>query len=99
MSLEQRLDDAERRLEHIEHEWSDPAVAADPERSRELGREQARLTPIVTDYRRLKGIRAQLATSRHERDTEQDPELREMAREIVAELEQEEAEVMASLRV
>ena len=83
MSLEERLDDIERRLTHIEQEWSDPEVASDPDRSRELGREQARLAPIVDDYRRLRAIRAQLETTRLERESEHDPELREMARQIV----------------
>ena len=99
MSLEERLDDIERRLQHIEREWSDPAVASDPERSRELGREQARLAPIVEDYTRLRAVRAQLDTSRRERETERDPELREMAREIVAELEAEEVAILERLRI
>ena len=99
MSLEERLDDIERRLQHIEQEWSDPAVASDPERGRELGREQARLAPIVEDYTELRAVRAQLDTSRRERETEHDPELREMAREIVAELEAEEADTLERLRV
>ena len=99
MSLEERLDDIERRLQHIEREWSDPAVASDPERSRELGREQARLAPIVEDYTRLRSVRAQLDPSRRERETERDPELREMAREIVAELEAEEVAILERLRI
>jgi peptide chain release factor 1 len=99
VSLEERLDDIERRLQHIEQEWSDPVVASDPERSRELGRERARLAPIVEDYIQLRAVRAQLETSRHERETEHDPELREMAREIVAELEAEEAAILERLRL
>jgi len=99
VSLEERLDDIERRLQHIEREWSDPAVASDPQRSRELGREQARLAPIVADYIQLRAVRAQLETSRKERETEHDPELREMAREIVAELEAEEVAILERVRV
>jgi peptide chain release factor 1 len=99
VSLEERLDDIERRLTHIEQEWSDPEVASDPDRSRELGREQARLAPIVDDYRRLRAVRAQLVTTRLERESEHDPELREMARQIVGELEAEEAEVVERIRV
>ncbi len=99
MSLEERLDDVERRLDHIEQEWSDPEVASDPERSRELGREQARLAPVVADYRQLKSVRAQLQTTRRERDAGQDQELREMAREIVTELEAEETAVIERVRL
>ena len=99
MSLEERLDDIERRLQHIEREWSDPEVASDPDRSRELGREQARLAPIVEDYTQLRAVRAQLETSRRERETEHEPELRDMAREIVAELEAEEVAILERVRV
>jgi peptide chain release factor 1 len=99
VSLEQRLDDLERRLTQLEAEWSDPAVAADPERSRTLGREQARLAPIVDDIRSLRAVRAQLAAARVEREREHDPELRDLAREVVDELEGEERRLVESLRV
>ena len=44
---------AELADEHarLEHELADPAVHADPERSRALGRRYGELTPIVTAYR------------------------------------------------
>ena len=44
---------AELADEHarLEHELADPAVHADPERSRALGRRYGELTPIVTTYR------------------------------------------------
>ena len=99
MSLEARLDEIERRLEEIEAEWSRPEVATDPERSKVLGREQAQLAPVVDSHRRLRGVREQLAAARRERDTESDPELRDMAREVVAELEAEETALEAQLRV
>ncbi|MBX3028685.1 MAG: peptide chain release factor 1 [Chloroflexi bacterium] len=99
MSLEDRLDDIERRLSQLDEEWSDPAVAGDPDRARALGREQARLAPIVDNVRRLRSVRAQLETSRHERDTEQDPEIRELAREVIAELETQETSLVEELRV
>jgi len=99
VSLEERLDDIERRLDHIEREWSDPEVASDPDRSRELGREQARLAPIVEDTRQLRAVRAQLETSRRERESEHDQELRDMARQIVAELEAEELAILERVRI
>ena len=92
MSLEARLDELERRLAEIEAEWSRPEVAADPERSRSLGREQAQIAPIVDNYRRLRaGPRAARRGPPRPRGREPTPELRELAREVVAELEAEEA--------
>ncbi|MEZ4597284.1 MAG: peptide chain release factor 1 [Chloroflexota bacterium] len=99
MSLEGRLDDIERRLAQLEAEWSDPAVAGDPERSRTLGREQARLAPIVDNIRRLRATRAQLVAARAEREREHDPELRELARVVVEELETDEARLTEDLRL
>jgi peptide chain release factor 1 len=99
VSLEARLDEIERRLAEIEAEWSRPEVAADPDRSRALGREQAQIAPIVASHRRLRAVREQLAAARRERDTESDPELRELAREVIAESEAEEASLEAQLRL
>jgi len=99
MSLELLLDELERRLEEIQAEWARPAVAADPERSRELGREQSQLAPVVDGYRRLRTVRAALASARHSRETETDADLRHMATELVQEYEREEAELVRQLRV
>jgi peptide chain release factor 1 len=99
MSLEARLDELERRLVEIEAEWADPDVAADPARSRKLGREQARIGPIVDNHRRLRAVQAELAAARRDLQSEADPELKEMAREIIAENESEEARLGEELRV
>jgi peptide chain release factor 1 len=99
MSLEARLDEIEQRLRDIEAEWSLPGVASDPERSRQLGREQAQLAPIVANHVALRETRAQLAAARRERETESDPEIREMAREIITELDAREVALIEALRV
>jgi len=99
VSLEARLDDLEHRLAQLEAEWADPAVASDPDRSRTLGREQARLAPIVDNIRRLRATRAQLASARGEREGEHDPELRELAREVIGELEADEVRLTEALRL
>jgi peptide chain release factor 1 len=99
MSLEARLDDVERRLGEIEARWSEPGVVSDADLRRTLGREQVQLAPIVDAYRRLKSVRQQMGPARRERETETDPELRELAREVVAELEGQEVAILAELRV
>jgi peptide chain release factor 1 len=98
MSLEERLDALEQRLNEIEAEWSRPEVVADRDRSRELGREQAQLAPVVDEYRRLKAVRAERDSARHARDTESDPELRQMAAELLADAERHEQELLLGLR-
>jgi peptide chain release factor 1 len=99
MTLEARLDELERRLIDIEADWSRPEVAADPERSRSLGREQAQIAPIVGNHRRLRQVREQLVAARRDREAEADPELRELAREVVSELEAEEGALVDRIRV
>ncbi len=99
MSLEARLDELERRLDEIEAEWSDPEVAADPERGRRLGREQARIGPIVENHRRLRAVQEQLASARRGLQSESDPEMRELTREIIAENEAEEIRLAERLRI
>ena len=99
MSLELRLDELERRLEQIETEWANPEVAADPDRGRQLGREQSQLAPVVDAYRQLRRVRQELESALHSRESETDPELRQMADEMVDESRQREAEVVDRLRV
>ncbi len=99
MSLDARLDELERRLAEVEAEWAQPEVASDPERSKQLGREQSRLAPVVDNVRRLREAQAQLDGARRDRDTEDDPETREMARQIVDELESDERRLTEELRL
>ena len=99
MSLELRLDELERRLAEIESEWSRPEVASDPDRSRQLGREQSQLAPVVDQYRRLREVRATLDSALRSRESESDPELREMAHELAEQAELEEAALLDRLRV
>ncbi|MEO8625446.1 MAG: peptide chain release factor 1 [Candidatus Limnocylindrales bacterium] len=96
MSLEERLDDLERRLTEIEMEWTRPEIAPDAEQRRALGREQSQIEPIVGTYRRLRAVRAQLAAA-HE--AESDPELRELARDEITAAQTEEQVLIELLRV
>ncbi len=99
MSLELRLDEIEKRLNEIEAEWSRPEVAADPDRSRQLGREHSQLAPVVDAHRQLRAVRERLASSRRSHESESDPELREMAHEISMDAERAEQELLESIRV
>ena len=96
MSFEDRLEALEQRLADIEAEWSKPEVASDPDRSRDLGREQSQLEPVVSTYRRLKEVREQL---RGAHEAESDPELRDLARAEIEEAEAEEIVLVEQLRV
>jgi peptide chain release factor 1 len=96
MSLEDRLDALEQRLGEIEAEWSNPDVAVDADRRRELGREQAQIEPIVTTYRELKDVRRALAEAR---ELESDPEMHDLAREEIESNGRRQDELVEQLRV
>ena len=53
----------------------------------------------MASYRELRAVREELAEAREMRDSESDPELRDMAREEVERLETREAALIEELRV
>ncbi len=58
--MEARLRQALARAEEVARELADPAVAADPERLKTLGREHARLQPVVRAADSLRRIEGEL---------------------------------------
>ncbi len=85
--LEERLDEARERFREVDRRLADPEVARDPDRLRELGRERAELAALVGVADELEEVRRQLEGARALADEADEHELREMAREEVAELE------------
>jgi peptide chain release factor 1 len=76
-----------------------PEVHADPDALRRLGRELARLEPVVAAWRELGDVRAQLAGARQMRDAESDDDMKTLAREEIAALEARETALVDDLRV
>ncbi|CAN5696195.1 peptide chain release factor 1 [soil metagenome] len=99
MSVDDRLAELAQRLSEIEREWSRPEVAADPEAGKRLGREQARIAPVVQNWRALVETRAQLEGARRDRDAESEPELREFGRQVVDELAAEQDRLESAIRL
>jgi peptide chain release factor 1 len=92
-----RLAELEARYEEISRELSTPEAAEDPARLADLGRELARLDPIVTGLREWRTVRDELEATRGMAD-DPDEEMRSMARDELARLEERSAELQASLR-
>ncbi len=86
MSMFAKLDQVEERFEALNDQLSQPGVASDPNRYRELMREYKHLKEVVDAYRALKGLVEELEGAREMLD-EDDEEMKEMAREEVARLE------------
>ncbi len=98
-SLDQKLRAVVAQYESLQAELAVPGVASDPDALRRLGKEMARLEPVVRTFRGLEATRAELAGAREMRDGESDDELRAMAREEVERLEAAEATALEALKV
>ena len=92
-----RLGELEARFEEISRLLSTPEVAGDPTQLADLGREMARLQPIVAGLRLWRSSQTQLEQARTMGD-DPDEEIRAMAAEEVARLSAQAAELEADLR-
>jgi len=97
--IDDKLHEVVAHHDDIQAELARPDIATDPEALRRLGRELARLEPVVAKVRELDATRVQLAGAREMRDNEPDDELRAMAREESARLEAAEARLLDELKV
>jgi peptide chain release factor 1 len=98
-NLDAKLDEVARQYDELNAELARPETVQDLDLLKRLGREIARLEPVVAAYRRLGETRRELAGARELRDAESDEELRAMAREEVTQLEGREAELVEELKV
>ena len=86
--LDAKLAEVARQYDDLQSDLARPEVVADPSQIRRLGRELARLEPVVEAYRPLLATREELAGAREVRDAgDGDDELHVMARDEVATLE------------
>ncbi len=97
--IDAKLLEVAAQYDAVQAELMKPETSADPDEIRRLGRELARLEPVVEAFRRLEETRAELAGAREMRDHESDDELRSMAREEVDRLEADETRLIEELKV
>ncbi len=93
-----RLAELEARYEEIGREMASPERSSDHAAIADLGRELARLEPIVAALREWRGVREELERTRAMAD-DPDEEMRTMAREEITRLSSREAGLEAALRV
>jgi peptide chain release factor 1 len=98
--LDATLAEVAAQYDDLQAQLSKPEVSSDPGELRRLGRELARLEPVVEAYRRLTATREELAGAREVRDGgDGDPELHAMARDEVNRLEAEQDRLLEELKV
>jgi peptide chain release factor 1 len=93
-----RLAELEARYEEVSRELSTPEIVTNPSHMAELGRELARLEPVVEGLREWRSIRTQMDEARAMAD-DTDEEMRTMAREELERLEARVAELEGGLRL
>ena len=98
-SLDTKLAGLARQYDEVTTQLGTPEVLEDMTRLRTLGRELARLEPVVAAYRELKELRAQLDGARQMRDGETDEDMKAMAREEIAALETRQTTLVEDLKV
>jgi peptide chain release factor 1 len=98
-SLDTKLAGLARQYDEITAQLGTSEVLSDPAQLKKLGRELARLEPVVAAYRELKDVREQLTGARQMRDVETDDEMRTLARDEIAELDARETALVEELKV
>lgn len=94
-----KLDDLLKRFEELELELSDPTVASDTNRFRRLMKEQSDIQPIVEAYRAYRDAQQNIQDSLELLESEHDEELRELAKEELAQSKQAVADLEAKLKI
>ncbi len=99
IGLAGKLDGLAERFDYLSAELEKPEVFSDPKRYREISKERARLEDTVALYRRYLRVLDDMAGSREILETEEDRDLRAMASEELASLEEQKIQLEQELRV
>lgn len=97
--MQDKLEKVEARYVELEKLMADPDVMSDYEKMVAYSKERADLEELVMTYRDYKTQQAQLASAKQVFQEEDDPELREMARDEINTLEDRIAQTEEKLRL
>ena len=94
-----RLDDMLRHYEELMLELNNPSVAEDQRKFRKLMKEQADLAPIVDAYKQYKQAKQDVEDSLALLDEESDEEMKELAKEELADAKKRVEELEQELKI
>src|SRR5215475_13533710 len=98
MQFAQKLDQLEKRYDELTNQMADPAVISDADQYRKVSKAQSDLSEIVGKYREWKRVENSLSQARQMLE-EQDPDLRAMAEQEVAQLEPQITGIQDQLKI
>ncbi len=96
--ITERLEDMERRFDRIEEEMARPDATSNMEEYKKLAREHAELRETVSLFREWKKVRGELQKAHEMMLEENEPEIRELAREEEVSLELEDTRLQGLLK-
>jgi len=94
-----KLAELEQRYIELEKRLSDPAVLQDPAQLQKVAKAHADLEEIVTRYRAYRQVQAEIKETRALLEEKLEPEMRELAKEELARLQERQADLERELRV
>jgi peptide chain release factor 1 len=98
-TLFDRLQSVEDRYERLNELLSDPEIINNSNKLREYSKEQADISDTVQAYREYKEAKEQLKDAKVMLDEKLDPEMRDMVKEEVSELQSQIEEIEARLKI
>ncbi|MBR6357692.1 MAG: peptide chain release factor 1 [Lachnospiraceae bacterium] len=94
-----KLESIEKRYQEVLDELGQPDAASDQNRFKKLMKEQSDLSPIVEAFRKYKNAKKTIEDSLEILDTENDEELKELAKEELAEAKKEVETMEGELKI
>lgn len=94
-----RLQSLEDRYNRLNELLSDPEIVSDPKKLREYSKEQSDLEDVVQAYRRYKEVTSELEDAKEMLEEDLDDEMKQMAKDEIAELSDEEEELRERMKV
>jgi peptide chain release factor 1 len=94
-----KLEEVEKKFEHLGQELQEPGVANDTKRYRGLMKDYANLEKVVTLFREFKKLTADIANNIHILENEKDEEMRKLVKLDLTDLESRKNNLEAELKV
>lgn len=86
--MKEKLEDLCRKFDELTARMGDPSIYADPSVFQKIAKEAAELEPIAKTHRKIENARQELNDAKEMLSVEDDPELLEMVRTEITDLEQ-----------
>jgi peptide chain release factor 1 len=91
-----KLEAVSRRFQELEHMLCSPEVLSNHEKLQKLNKERSELEPVVQSFARLRDVERRIA---EDREALADPDLSELARAELPELEAERDKIASDLEL